>query len=122
MDAAAIEDAFAAFGPVRVRAMFGGSGIYADGLMIAICVDGQIYLKADPALAQSLREAGGHAFTYEKQGKPVTMGFWSLPESALDDGDELASLAARALSVARAAAVARTVPRRRGRPGNPRGE
>lgn len=102
--------------------MFGGSGIYADGLMIAICVDGQIFLKADAGLAGTLRAAGGRAFTYEKQGKPVTMGFWSLPESALDDGEELAALARQALGVARAAAVTRTLPRRRMRPGNPRGE
>ena len=47
MDSEAIKDLFAAFGTVTVRRMFGGAGIYADGVMIAIAFDGEVYLKAD---------------------------------------------------------------------------
>jgi DNA transformation protein len=114
MDEATITDLFAAFGPVHVKRMFGGLGLYAEGLMFAICVDGQIYLKTDVNLARSLREAGSHPFAYEKQGKTVTMNFWSLPESALDDGEALAVLARRAVEVARMAA-----PRKHRTTGNP---
>ena len=42
-----IRDLFFAFGPVTVRRMFGGAGIYADGMMFALVADGVIYLKAD---------------------------------------------------------------------------
>jgi DNA transformation protein and related proteins len=42
-----IIELFAGFGPVTVRRMFSGAGVFADGLMIALVVEGVIYLKAD---------------------------------------------------------------------------
>ena len=39
-----IVELFAVFGPVSVRRMFSGAGVFADGLMIALVVDGVIYL------------------------------------------------------------------------------
>lgn len=110
MDEAAVADIFAAFGPVRCRRMFGGLGLYADGLMFAIAVDDTIYLKTDAGFAAQLEAEGARIFAYERQGRRVTLGFWSLPEPALDDADAAAELARRALGVARAAAV--TPPRR----------
>ena len=40
-----INDLFAPFGPVTVRRMFGGAGIYREGLMFALVFDGAIFLK-----------------------------------------------------------------------------
>ncbi len=37
----------AGFGPVTVRPMFGGAGIFRDGLMFALIADEVLYLKAD---------------------------------------------------------------------------
>ncbi|MEA2985184.1 MAG: transformation protein, partial [Alphaproteobacteria bacterium] len=42
-----IRELFAVFGPVTVKRMFGGAGIYARETMFAIAIDGMIYLKAD---------------------------------------------------------------------------
>jgi TfoX-like protein len=42
-----IRELFCVFGPVEVRRMFGGAGIYAEGRMFALVSDGVIYLKAD---------------------------------------------------------------------------
>lgn len=107
MDADEIADLFAAFAEVKVRRMFGGSGLYAEGLMFAIEVDGIIYLKADPAFAAALEPRGSSPFSYEAQGAVRTMrGFWSVPEAALDDADELATLARHALMLAQVAAEA----------------
>ena len=49
---------FAAFGPVMVRRMFGGAGIFADGTMFALVHDGVIYLKADERNAPDFRARG----------------------------------------------------------------
>jgi DNA transformation protein len=54
MDADEVADIFASFGPVKCRRMFGGLGIYADGVMFALSGFGEIYLKADDALAARL--------------------------------------------------------------------
>lgn len=37
----------AEFGPVTIRRMFGGGGIYRDGLMFGLIDDETVYLKAD---------------------------------------------------------------------------
>jgi DNA transformation protein len=42
VDAEAIRELFAAFGHVSVGGMFGGAGVFADGIIIAIIADGVI--------------------------------------------------------------------------------
>lgn len=42
-----IKELMAPLGPVTVRRMFGGAGIFADGLMIALVAGDTLYLKAD---------------------------------------------------------------------------
>lgn len=109
MDADAVAELFAAFGPVAVRRMFGGAGLYSGGLMFAIAVDGIIYLKADAAFSADLAAAGAVPFSYQAKGAVRTMrGYWSVPESALDDPEELAALARRARAVAEQAAELKT--------------
>ena len=106
MDEAGIADIFAAFGPVRCRRLFGGLGLYADGVMFGLAVDGRIFLKTDTAFATDLAAAGAEAFSYDrKDGRRVSLSYWSLPEAALDDGEVAAALAHRALVIARAAAA-----------------
>jgi len=94
-DFAYIRDLFAAFGPVVVRRMFGGAGIYAEGTMFAILDDGVIYLKADEAAAPGFRREGSMPFTYENHGRQMVMSYWRLPERLYDDPDELARWARR---------------------------
>ncbi|MBA3516966.1 MAG: TfoX/Sxy family protein [Rhizobiales bacterium] len=69
--------------------MFGGAGIYRDGVMFALVADSDIYLKCDEACAERYREAGCRPFLYEKDGKSVEMSYRSLPEQAADDPDLL---------------------------------
>ncbi|WP_081837753.1 TfoX/Sxy family protein [Xanthobacter sp. 91] len=116
MDEDAIADLFAAFGPVAVKRMFGGAGLYADGLMFALWAGETFYLKADAALAEDLKGRGSVPFSYEAKGVVRTMGgYWSVPEAALDDAEDLAALARRALFVAHAASEAKAKARPAGR-------
>ena len=91
MDNAAIEEMFEPLGPVSIRRMFGGKGIYHNGLILALEVSGEILLKADAATAPHFESAGAHQWSYEsKKGKPVAMPYWSIPDEALDDPEEMA--------------------------------
>ncbi len=90
MDNAAIEEMFETLGPVTIRRMFGGKGIYFEGVILAVEVDGEILLKGDAETAPALEEAGSRQWTYDGKGKPVKMPYWSLPDSAFDDPDEMA--------------------------------
>ena len=69
-----VKDLLADFGPVTIRNMFGGAGIYADGVMFAILVDDTLYLKADEVSRRAFETEGMGPFTYEPAGKgPIAM-------------------------------------------------
>lgn len=104
-----IADLFAAFGPVTVRRMFGGQGIYADGLMFALQAGGIVYLKADAAFSEHLAARGSQPFSYDTvKGRHTITSYWQVPEAAMDDGEDLAVLARQALAIARAADVVKS--------------
>jgi DNA transformation protein len=113
MDRAEIEEIFAPFGSVQVRAMFGGYGVSREGASFAIVADGEVFLKADDASRAQFAAAGSTPFVYQAKGKPVTMSYWRIPEIALDDPDEMRRWCGLAHDAARRA-VAR-LPRRTGR-------
>jgi DNA transformation protein len=104
MDVEAIRDIFQGIGPVEIRRMFGGRGIYRDGVMFALEARGELYLKADRRIEATFRDLGSRPFTFARRdGRTSTMSYWLLPESALDDPDEAAELARLALAAARRA-------------------
>ncbi len=100
MDGEAIGDLFASLGPIRTRKMFGGQGIYRDDLMFALEAGGDLYLKADAQTSPLFEAAGSRPFTYRGGGKAVTMGYWQLPSSALDDPERAEEWGRLALAAA----------------------
>jgi DNA transformation protein and related proteins len=111
-----ISELFAAFGPVVVRRLFGGAGVYADGAMFALVHDGVIYLKSDEQNAPAFEREQLPPFVYEtKDGKRAVMSYRRMPERLYDDPEELAIWARDALAAAR-----RTSVRRPTRPGKSR--
>jgi DNA transformation protein len=93
--------------------MFGGAGIFCDGLMIGLIADGVIYLKADELGQAAFAAEGLGPFTYGKAKKRVVMSYWRMPERLYDDPDELARWAADALAAARRAHAASRGPSKR---------
>ncbi|MDR9785023.1 TfoX/Sxy family protein [Rhizobium redzepovicii] len=91
MDSAGIEEMFQGLGPVTVKRMFGGKGIYHLGRIIALEVRDEMLLKADETSAPEFAAAGATQWSYEgKKGKPVKMPYWSIPDEAYDDPDLMA--------------------------------
>lgn len=118
MDAEAIRDIFFALGPVHIRKMFGGQGVYQGELMFALEANCELYLKANEDTAEIFRGLGSRPFTYvSRDGRTTTMSYWLMPESALDDPDEALELARLALQAARHAKA--TVARKRKRASAP---
>ncbi|MBF9197734.1 TfoX/Sxy family protein [Microvirga terrestris] len=104
MDAEAIREIFRSFGPVQIRRMFGGRGIYRDELMFAMESCGELYLKVDEEGIKALQELGSRPFTFEtRDGRTTITSFWLMPESALDDPDEARDFAAMARTAAQRA-------------------
>ncbi|RCS24137.1 competence protein TfoX [Phyllobacterium salinisoli] len=102
MDNDDIRDLFSSLGPIAIKRLFGGKGIYFDGLIIAIEFRDEILLKADEISAPFFKEAGCIQWTYagKNRSKPVAMPYWSLPEDALDDPDIMTEWASRAWQAA----------------------
>jgi DNA transformation protein and related proteins len=91
MDRIEIEEMFAALGEVSIRRMFGGKGIYRHGLIVAIELRGEMLLKADAISAPQFEAAGARRWVYDgRKGTPVEMPYWTIPDEAYDDPDEMA--------------------------------
>jgi DNA transformation protein len=86
-----IEEIFSALGAVTIRRMFGGKGVYHQGLIVGVELRGELLLKADAITAPAFEAAGARRWTYEgKRGNLVQMPYWSIPADAFDDPDIMA--------------------------------
>src|ERR1044072_5611738 len=105
MDADSIRELFSEFGPVDVRRMFGGQGIFVAARMIALISREVIPLKADAETIPDFEREGLGPFTYAtKDGEHKLTSYWRMPERLYDDAEELAQWARRAHAVALRAA------------------
>lgn len=95
-----LQDLFAPLGPISARAMFGGHGIYHDGVIIGIVIDDELYLKTDDQTRPQFEAAGCAPFVYEGQKQPITTSYWSLPEPAMDSPQAMLPWAKLALAAA----------------------
>jgi DNA transformation protein len=98
-----LQDTMRGLGPVSVRRMFGGAGVYADGVMFALIADDTLYLKADESTQAAFEAEGLPRFGYEARNKRIDLPYWRAPERLLDDADEMTEWAGVALAVARRA-------------------
>lgn len=56
-------------GPVYAKRMFGGHGIFLEGLMFGLIADKTLYLKADQESKTDFISLGLEAFSYNKMVK-----------------------------------------------------
>ncbi len=90
--AAACVEVLAPLG-VEARAMFGGHGLFREGVMFAIIdSEGRLYLRADPSTALAFEAAGST--------QHARMPYWEVPDAVREDPQELLEWAATAAEVA----------------------
>jgi DNA transformation protein len=82
--------------------MFGGHGVYADGLMIGLVADEVLYLKMDAESRPRFEAAGCQPFTYDPQNgrPPMQMSYWTVPSEAMESPAAMAPWARLALGAA----------------------
>lgn len=76
-------------GPVTARRMFGGHGIFLDGLMFGLVSGGELYLKTDKESEGEFVDKGLQPFVYCKKGKPFKIAYYQAPAEALEDRAEM---------------------------------
>ncbi len=95
-------DQFSGWRRVTARKMFGGAGLYCDGIMFGLVADDVAYLKVDDSNRADFLDAGSSAFNpYPEKGKVVVMQYYEIPADVLEDREILAEWAERALAVAK---------------------
>ena len=114
MDAEAIIELFQEFGPVSVRRMFGGAGIFVDGRMIGLVSRDVLYLKADAETIPAFEQEGLAPFSYAtREGERKLTSYWRMPDRLYDDTEELANWARAAHAAAlRKAATPKKQPKK----------
>ncbi|MEQ1511086.1 MAG: TfoX/Sxy family protein [Lysobacteraceae bacterium] len=93
-------------GTITVRRMFGGAGLYADGLIVGLEIEGTLYLKTDASSRDLFADAGGRPFVYDGKDKQVTVAsYWTPPDEAMDSPEAMRPWARLALEAALRSAV-----------------
>jgi DNA transformation protein and related proteins len=98
-------------GPVSARAMFGGVGLYCQGLFFALIDNDTVYLKVDDVTRGDFERLGSGAFRPYGDESP-TMQYYELPAEILEDREAARPWVARALEVARRAAARKAAGKR----------
>lgn len=83
---------------LRPKRMFGAVGIYCDDNFFAVIDDDILYLKTDETTSADFESRGMRRFmpSPDKQG---SMGYYEVPADVLEDRDELAAWARKAVAV-----------------------
>ncbi|NND95075.1 MAG: TfoX/Sxy family protein [Flavobacteriales bacterium] len=93
-----IQDQLSEFGEVDIKRMFGGIGIFKDGLMFAKIGGDTFRLKVDESNKKQYEDHGMKPFHSEKKKKG--MPYWEVPQVVLEDRTELAKWAKQSFEIA----------------------
>ena len=85
---------------VRAQRMFGGFGLYSADLFFAIVHGDVAYFKVDAVNRSDYVRAGTKPFKPYKD-QPMTMQYYEVPVSVLEDAEELCRWARRAIAAAK---------------------
>jgi DNA transformation protein len=104
-----VQELIAGFGKIDVKRMFGGAALYRNGVGFGILDDDTFFIKADKVFGAELKSQGCKPWVYSiaKDGSVREIAYWSLPDTAADDGDEAVRLVRRSFEVAKIAAEAK---------------
>src|ERR687891_13319 len=80
-----VVESLRALGRVSARRMFGGHGVFLDGLMFGLIADDQLYLKVDGHNRAAYEAQGLAPFTYTGKGRPIEMSYREAPSEGFDD-------------------------------------
>ena len=85
---------------VRARAMFGAHGLYSGDHFFGILDEGRLFFKTDAKSQTDYTARGMGPFTYESKGKVTTMSYHEVPPDILEQPQELAEWARKAIGLA----------------------
>ncbi|UFZ03014.1 TfoX/Sxy family protein [Bradyrhizobium ontarionense] len=104
-----LREQLAPLGRLTFRRMFGKTGVFCDGVMLAMVADDTLYVRVDDGNKQIFQEAASYPpLNYTKGGRAIDLAFWRAPERLFDEPDELVTWARAALAAAHRVAARRS--------------
>lgn len=91
-------DQLSPWGEVYVKRMFGGAGLYSDGLMFALIANDIAYLKVNETNREKFLEEGSSPLK-PFPDKSTVMSYYEIPPDILENRDELIKWAEESLSI-----------------------
>ncbi len=92
--------------PVTAKSMFGGVGLYAEGLFFALIAEDRLYFKVDDSTRPDFERLGMEPF--RPYGEEGAMGYYEVPADVVEDSTQLASWMRKAMDVAQKARRGKT--------------
>ena len=87
-------------GGLRVRAMFGGYGVYQNDCIFAIIAEDTLYFKADAITRSEFEAKHLSPFTYVARGKTATMQYFEAPPEVFEEAEAMRSWVQKACEAA----------------------
>lgn len=98
--------------PVTSRKMFGGVGVYHEGIMFALIYDDVVYFRVDDSNRPDFETAGYGQLPPQPSRPNHRMPYYEIPSDLLEDTDGLRPWFEKALAAARRAKSSSTRRRR----------
>ena len=103
-----LREQLAPLGRLTMRRMFGKTGVFCDGVMLAVVTENTLYFRVDDENQETFREAEAFPpLNYAKKGVLIDLSFWRVPERLFDEPDEFMVWARAALAAAHRVAAKR---------------
>lgn len=99
-----IMDQLKVFGPVTVKRMFGGAGLYRQNAFFGLVADDVLYFKVDDGNRADYEAAGSGPF---RPFETYAMSYYEVPADVLEDEEQLKEWANKAVAVATRKTAAR---------------
>jgi len=110
-----VVDQLSCIGPIAAKRMFGGVGLYHDGLFFGLIASDVLYFKVDDESRSAYEDVGAKPF--QPYGdESYSMSYYEVPVDVLEDIDQLKLWSGRAVAAARRKA-AQKKPRHKPRKG-----
>ena len=94
-----VQDQLEGVGAIDIKRMFGGIGIFKDGLMFGKIGGDTFRLKVDETNKKQYEDKGMKPFVSKTKKKG--MPYWEVPQEVLNDRDELTTCANTSIEIAK---------------------
>jgi DNA transformation protein len=93
-------DLMSDWGGVSARRLFGGYGLYRQGVMFGLVAYDALYFRVDARNRPEFEAAGMRPFVYDGKGTSIEMPYWEAPSELFDDSESMTRWAQCALDAA----------------------